>query len=371
MNKLWVRLSLTYGIVILMSFAAIALVMITLFRANTERSLAESELSGAIAAPAELAAYFQSNGSWAGVGSVIQTAMQRPPPSSPPNEELVVLTDPEGNAIYGAFDSALTYSDAVPIVVDGQTQALLSVAQPNRRPFFPLWGILSDVGLEQLLLLTAIVVGVVSVLFGIIISRSFTRPLDVLSETAQDVGAGHLERRVPLSGSAETVLLAESFNTMVDQLQRAEKLRRDLVADVAHELRTPISALQANLYAILDDVYPMTKTEIAGLYEQTRLLSRLVDDLHELTQAEAGALPLNFTLVNLANALEDFAASFRIVAEGKGVTFVLEIPPESPTRARRRTAPETSAAQSAGQRAAPYARGRCDYAFRARRSRYR
>ena len=98
---------------------------------------------------------------------------------------------------------------------------------------------------------------------------------------------------MPVKGTTEIKSLAQSFNKMVDQLQRNETLRRNLVADVAHELRTPITALQANIYAILDDAYPMTKTEIAGLYDQIRMLSRLVKDLHELSQAESGLLPLD------------------------------------------------------------------------------
>ena len=332
MNKMWVRLSVTFGVVILLANVAVVSVTVIVLRANTERGVAQIEADNATLAIEALSTYFQSNGSWDGVDSLIESTMRgvpdqttpRPPPS------ILVLTNPEGDSIYGAFDPAMTYQDPVPIVVDGQPIAYLNAAIPARGVFFPLWGVLNDVGPERLLLLQGIIIAAVSLLFGVVISRSLTRPLDVLAETAQEVGEGHLDERAPLSGSAETVLLAESFNRMVEQLQRAEKLRRDLVADVAHELRTPISALQANLYAILDDAYPMTKTEIAGLYEQTRLLSRLVDDLHELTLAEAHRLPLNRAPVRLDDALEDVVSPFRVVAESKGVAFSLEIAPDVP-----------------------------------------
>ena len=178
-----------------------------------------------------------------------------------------------------------------------------------------------NLGFEEVLLVFALVGVVISLLFGIILSRQLTNPLDDLTIAAQTIGAGNLDHRMKVSGTSETALLATSFNRMVEELQKAETLRRNLVADVAHELRTPIAALQANLYAILDDAYPMTKTEIAGLYEQTRTLSRLVNDLHEVAQAEAKQLPLYRQLVDLGEAVPEIVAPFSIVAEGKDIDF--------------------------------------------------
>jgi signal transduction histidine kinase len=331
MNRFWVRLSITFGAVILLSLVVIGGFTLILLRANIERGQAADEVSAATQAASTLAAFYQTNGTWDDVASLLESVMLRPDAAPRPPSDLVVLTDPDGNAIQGAFNPDITYRDPVPITVAGSTQGLLYMAAPARGTFFPLWGILNDVGLERLVLLLGIVVGAVSILFGILISRWLTRPLDVLAEAAHDVGEGNLERRVPPSGSQETVLVAESFNRMVAQLQRAEKLRRDLVADVAHELRTPISALQANLYAILDDAYPMTKTEIAGLYEQTRVLSRLVDDLHELTLAEAHRLPMNFALAHLDVVIEDIVSPFYVVAESKDITFTLNVATGLPT----------------------------------------
>jgi two-component system OmpR family sensor kinase len=94
--------------------------------------------------------------------------------------------------------------------------------------------------------------------------------------------------------------LADAFNHMAADLETAERLRQHLLADVAHELRTPLTVLQGNLRAILDDVYPLSKEEIARLYDQTRHLHRLVNDLHELAQAEAGRLPLKMAPLDVA-----------------------------------------------------------------------
>src|SRR5205807_6738479 len=103
-------------------------------------------------------------------------------------------------------------------------------------------------------------------------------------------------RRVNVQANAQTAevsAVARAFNDMADALQDAETLRRNLMADVAHELRTPLTVLQGNLRALLDGVYPLERGEIATLYDETRLLSRLVDDLRQLALAEAGQLPLN------------------------------------------------------------------------------
>ena len=182
-----------------------------------------------------------------------------------------------------------------------------------------------------MLLLTVVVVGGgVAILCAVLMSRTFIAPLNELAVTADAIGAGKWDRRVRVTGTTEIKSLAQSFNKMVDQLQRNETLRRNLVADVAHELRTPITALQANIYAILDDAYPMTKTEIAGLYDQIRMLSRLVKDLHELSQAESGLLPLDRKPTDFSETLAELIAPFRSVAESKEVKLAIDIPANLP-----------------------------------------
>src|SRR5207244_625125 len=93
-----------------------------------------------------------------------------------------------------------------------------------------------------------------------------------------------------VGGTDEVAGLAQAFNEMAASLQEAEQMRRNMVADIAHELRTPLSVLQGNLQAVLDDVYPLDKGEIAGLYDETLILRRLVHDLpaHALRYTRAG-----------------------------------------------------------------------------------
>jgi len=160
---------------------------------------------------------------------------------------------------------------------------------------------------------------------GVWMSRRMTAPLEDLTEGAAEIGRGDLGVRVNPSGTLEVVGLANAFNRMAADLQTAEQLRQHMLADVAHELRTPLTVLQGNLRAILDDVYPLDKEEIARLYDQTRHLHRLVNDLHELAQAEASRLPLTLTPVDLAALATEAVDVFAPIAEMEEAALVLYV----------------------------------------------
>ena len=147
--------------------------------------------------------------------------------------------------------------------------------------------------LRWLLLVGGLLASGLGLLLGLAVSRSLTAPLQRLAAAARAVAGRDFSRRVEVEGSAEIAEVAQAFNEMTTALEQSERQRQNMVADVAHELRTPLSVVQGNLRAILDDVYPLEKAEISRLYDETRLLSRLVDDLRELALADAGQLRLN------------------------------------------------------------------------------
>jgi two-component system OmpR family sensor kinase len=117
---------------------------------------------------------------------------------------------------------------------------------------------------------------------------------------------------------------------MAASLQKAEQLRRNLVADVAHELRTPLSVMQGTLTAQLDGVFPLDLEETAKLYDETRLLSRLVDDLRELAQAEAGQLQLNLGAINLERVIASTAVAFQAMASEQQANLITAVPDQLP-----------------------------------------
>ena len=176
------------------------------------------------------------------------------------------------------------------------------------------------------LIVLAVTGGAVGVLGGVWMARRLTAPLDELARGVDAIGAQDLSYRVAEKGSYETVTLARSFNHMTAQLEEAEQLRQNLLADVAHELRTPLTVLQGNLRALLDDVYALDKSEVARLYDQTRHLSGLVNDLHELAQAEARRLPLAVERVDLSDVVRSATELVAPIAADREIRLEVDVP---------------------------------------------
>jgi signal transduction histidine kinase len=172
---------------------------------------------------------------------------------------------------------------------------------------------------SQFLLGASTLGGILGLIFGIFVSRWLAAPLAKLQAAARAIGARNWTYRVPVAGSEEIRAVAQSFNDMAAALEAAESLRQNMLADIAHELRTPLTVLQGNLRAMLDGVYPLEAGEIARLYDQTRHLHRLVEDLHMLAQAEANQLPLQRLRFDLAEMTAETTAFFAAAAEDAGV----------------------------------------------------
>jgi len=170
-----------------------------------------------------------------------------------------------------------------------------------------------------------IVVTVVAVGAGVWMSRSLSAPMREMEEAAGAIGRQQLSTRVSPHGSQEMIAVGTAFNDMAAQLEEAESLRQNLLADVAHELRHPIHVLQGNLQAMLDDVYPLNKEEIARLSDQARLLTALVDDLRILAQAEAHQLRLDKSAADMAVLVKDATAGFKPLVAAKDIELRVEL----------------------------------------------
>jgi signal transduction histidine kinase len=151
-------------------------------------------------------------------------------------------------------------------------------------------------------------------------------PLNNLAKAARAVGSQDLSQRIDEKGSSEIREVARAFNSMTEALEKADQIRSSMLADIAHELRTPLTVIQGNLRAILDDVYDLDKIEVARLYDQTRQLSRLVDDLHDLTLLESKQFSLNLEELNLVEVVQDVAGIFQPIFDDQGVELELNLP---------------------------------------------
>ncbi len=173
----------------------------------------------------------------------------------------------------------------------------------HRGPFFPI----------------GIVVVVVVVLLVVRAGRRFASPVVDVMEAADRVAAGDYETRVEERGPREVQRLGRSFNAMTERLGSNEARRRQLLADVAHELRTPLSVIQANLEALIDGVHPIDEAHLASVLEETKVMSRLLNDLQTLSTAEAGALTLHREPTQPHDLIDAAVRSFAAQASEAGV----------------------------------------------------
>ena len=171
----------------------------------------------------------------------------------------------------------------------------------------------------------ALLLPLMAVALGVTAFRGIATPLASIMEAAERVAEGDLSVRVPERGPGDFGRLAGSFNRMVAELERADQQRRNLTADVAHELRNPLHIIQGNLEGIIDRVYEPTEGHIHATLEETRLLARLVEDLRTLSLAEAGQLPLQLEQLDVSELLADVCTSFSGQAETAKVELVAQV----------------------------------------------
>jgi two-component system OmpR family sensor kinase/two-component system sensor histidine kinase BaeS len=153
----------------------------------------------------------------------------------------------------------------------------------------------------------------------------FGQPLSEMFNAIDSVAEGNLSVRVSENKSEMFSELIKRFNKMVEELERADQQRRNLTADIAHELRTPLHIIQGNLEGIIDGVYKPTPDHINNTLDETKLLARLVEDLQTLSLAEAGQLPLHPTRFLLADLMQDLTSSFSSQATSLGIDLKTDI----------------------------------------------
>jgi signal transduction histidine kinase len=169
---------------------------------------------------------------------------------------------------------------------------------------------------------------VVAAVVTFLLSRRILSPVESLAQAARRVSHGDFSQRVKANSKDEFGELAIAFNAMAEDLERTERLRRNLVADVAHELRTPLSNIQGHVEAIRDGLLPAEPATFDSIYEEVLLLARLVEDLQELTLAEAGQLTLLRQSADVVEIARRAAVAAQPPAEARGLTIETDFPPQ-------------------------------------------
>ena len=336
MRSLWVKLTL--------AFLFTSLIGVVLFPIMTQRvtlRLLERDIRTEIEAnlSRQVTAYYLEHGSWEGVQEEIgerrgPEARGGPPgesrrpelPESPP----YMLVDPDGLVLVKYNDFRLgvvlpqeQLSEGIPVEMDGQTIGFL-VATGEPVPIGPGEArVLSAI--KTVALWVAISGGLLALIAGTILAGALTRPLRELTAAAQRMATGDLGQQVNVQSRDEIGQLASAFNQMSADLADADELRRQMTANIAHDLRTPLAVISGHVEGMNDGVLTPNEDRFKVMQAESQHLQRLVEDLRTLSLADAGQLTLYQTPSPPHDLLERASAAFAQQARHKEVTIDVEI----------------------------------------------
>jgi len=176
----------------------------------------------------------------------------------------------------------------------------------------------------RFLFLSLFLMGGIAVVLSLLVSRRLTKPLKDLVGQTLAIRRGELKTRTEITGRDEIGKLSHAFNEMADDLELQESLRRKLIANVAHELRTPLGAIRGELEGMMDGVLESGQDQLRSLYEETGRLRVMLDGIDDLTQAQASSLTLEKQRVDLAAFLGNIGERYRSRAREKEVLLRVE-----------------------------------------------
>jgi signal transduction histidine kinase len=282
----------------------------------------------------ELAAYYQTNGGWEDIGAILVRDESNPMGYRGVFPAPVTLLDEDRVVVYGGWRyqrgeriEQRGKNQGAPIEVEGTTVGwVLFESFRDRMPAMPESPeshFLDRV--NRAILLGALGATAVALLIGVLLARTISRPVRELTAATQVIAQGKLGHQVPVRGQDELGELAASFNLMSADLAQSAELRRQMTADIAHELRTPLSLIMGYTEALSDGKLQGSPETFDILHEEAQRLSRLVDDLRTLSLADAGELSLTRRLAAPRTLLERAAAAHAAQAQGQGVALRVEV----------------------------------------------
>ncbi len=331
LNKLWFRLTIAFLLVAVVGIAVVAILANRATSTSFNRFLEEESSAGVSDLQDELAAYYRRQGNWSGVEALLRQYR-----SGLGAGIGLLLLDGDGEIVAVAGSGrgnrlrTTDPDDGLPIRVDGQEAGVLIIEGPPGQAMAGRAGqqFLNEV--NEAILLAGLIAVTLALILGILLARGLTRPLGRLTDATRSMAAGDLDQRVHGGGGDELGELAGSFNQMAAALAANERQRQQLFADIAHELRTPLSVIRGQLEAMLDGVIDLSPENLSLAHEETLLLGRLVDELRALSLAESGQLPLDKSSLDLGAVAGGVKAAFEPLAEAEDIRLELSVAPELP-----------------------------------------
>ena len=238
-----------------------------------------------------------------------------------------VVVDPSDKLQRGDVVSTDDINRGTPIIVNDERVGTLIVTVPQQ---FDEAEIAYLQRTNSALLIAAGGSVIVAVILGVLLSRQFLRPLAELTDAIGSIQQGKFDQRVPVRTNDELGELAQAFNQMGEELQRVNQLRRQMTADIAHDLRTPLTVISGYLEGLRDGSLKPTQARFDTLYQESQLLKRLIEDLRTLSLADAGELNLSLQVVEPLELLEQVKTSFTPLADSQDVRLVTDADPLLP-----------------------------------------
>jgi two-component system sensor histidine kinase BaeS len=340
MRSISSKLILAFLIIVIASVA----ILFTTARSNTRvefiKFLSDQTQRDLIA---DLSIYHLENGSWAGVERIFFLSESSRQPGFGPipesdDKQMVpfTLADENGNVIISSErykvgdrvpESAIALG--VPITEEGK---VIGILLPMRVPFE---GKPREVEFiettNRTLLDGALLAALIALFLGIFFSRTLTRPIRELTRATHAVSNGDLSQHVPIRSNDELGELAKAFNKMSAELSRSVNARKQMTADIAHELRTPLSLILGHAEAVHDGVLPPTRENFEIIREEATRLENLVNDLRTLSLADAGELSIQLQTIEPQRLLNEVSSLYQYQAQRKNISFELDIAPNLPS----------------------------------------
>ena len=287
----------------------------------------------------ELADYYAENGSWDGLGDGWREGQSGEGPSGRPeffSPFMVVNLDKEMVSGRRGGPGEYKKGDLIPdeelqsaqeITLDGEIIGWLVFQPPGpdvakEHPIFQ--------RLDTLLLYSALGSILLALVLGLLFSRSLSRPLQELSAAARRAATGDLSHKVEVNAKDEIGELAESFNRMMDDLERLMANRKQMTADIAHELRTPISIILGHADGVSDGVLEPSQENFEIIRDEALHLERLVSDLRTLSQADVGELPLEIVPFEVQSFLSEVVKAASTGLREKRIGLNVDAEPDLP-----------------------------------------
>ena len=340
MNRLWVRLSVSFLLVTWLVIVIVAAVMSYTIETSFGHFLNTSNsLRFGPNFVEELEAYYAENESWEGVSALFPQAtggQGNRQGAGQGQGAQIFIAKPDGTIVYASNEqwidmnmSDIGASRTIDLIQNGQVIGLLGEQTPG------------TIALNQAetqflqetakgLLFTALGGGLVALAVAIILSRSLTSPLRNLAAKVGQMTSSNLGQPIHANGTLEISQLSAAFNDLSSRLAETEARRQRMSADIAHELRTPVTVMRGHVEAMMDGIYALDVQHLAVAYDQILHLARLVEDMRLLTKVEAGQLSLDKTKINPHELITRAAQRFQPLAEDAEIHLKVELEPDLP-----------------------------------------